>query len=305
MFWTDTKRILRSGFSSFWRNGFVSLASILVMVITLFVVGMVIFTGAMLSSALEEIKAKVDVNVYFVPIASEERVLAVKTALEGLPEVASVEYVSREQALANFRERHEGDELTLQALEELGENPLGAVLNIRAHETAEYETIAGFLAGEEERADTIIDSTNYFDNKTAIDRLSRFIASAETLGFVLMILLGVISIAITFNTIRLATYVSREEISVMRLVGASNFYIRGPFVVSGILYGALSALITLGIFYPLSFMLGPTTERFFGSTNMFEYYVTHFSELLLILLAAGIFLGGVSSWLAVRRYLRI
>lgn len=305
MMWTSIKRIIKSGFKSFWRNGFVSLASLLVLVITLFTVGTGMLVGAMLGTALEEIKSKVDVNVYFVPEAEEERVLVLKAAIEELPEVATVEYVSREQALENFRVRHENDQLTLQALDELSENPLGAILNIRAQETSQYEAIARFLEGEEERIDTVIDRTNFFDNKVAIDRLTKIIDSAERLGMALTVILAIISIVITFNTIRLATYVAREEIGVMRLVGASNMYIRGPFVVSGVLYGVLAAFVTLAILYPLTYWVGPTTEKFFGSINMFTYYVENFNRLFLVLVVTGVVLGGISSWLAVRRYLKI
>ena len=133
MLWTNIKRILRTGFVSFWRNGFVSLASVLVMTVTLFVIGSLVFNNALLDSSIGELKDKVDINVYFLTSADEESILSLKKTIEAFPEVARAEYVSREQALENFRKRHEDDTLTLQALDELGENPLGAVLNIKAN----------------------------------------------------------------------------------------------------------------------------------------------------------------------------
>ena len=134
MLWTSIKRVIKGGVVNFYRNGFVSLASVLIMSVTLFAVGSVIFLSATLNSSLEEIKSKVDVNVYFLTSASEEDVLALATALRTLPEVKDVEYVSRAQALENFKKRHENDELTLQALSELPDNPLGAVLNVPPHD---------------------------------------------------------------------------------------------------------------------------------------------------------------------------
>src|SRR3989344_3155112 len=134
MNWMLIKRICRAGFLDFWRNGFVTLASVLVMTVTLFSLGVVIFTGVILNQTLEELRTKADVNVYFTTTASEEKILELKASLEALPEIASVEYVSREDELAAFRSRHVNDQLTLQALDELGDNPLGAVLNIRAKE---------------------------------------------------------------------------------------------------------------------------------------------------------------------------
>ena len=308
--WINVRRIVKSGITGVWRNTFVSLSAVLVMTITLLVIGFVIFIGAILSSSLRELESKVDVNVYFVTGASEEEVLTLKSSLEQLPEVAVVEYVSREQALGNFRERHADDQLMLQALDELDENPLGAILNVRARETSQYETIAAFLESdsalsESESSIPIIDRVNFLQNKLAIERLSKIIEAAETLGIVITAVLAVVSVVITFNTIRLIIYTAREEISVMRLVGASYSYIRGPFVVSGVFYGLVAAVLSLIIFYPLALWLGPTTERFFGSINVFDYYVSNFGQLFLVLTLSGIVLGGFSSFLAVRKYLTL
>ena len=251
MIWTNIKRITRAGFLNFWRNGFVSLAAILVITITLFLIGSLIFFSAVLNFSLEELKNKIDINVYFAVSASEDEMFALKSNIETLPEVASVEYTSREKALEEFRERHSNDFLTLQALEELDENPLGASLNIRAKETSQYESIARFLEGAnalEFGAGSIIDSINYHQNKVAIDRLGRVVDGAETLGISIIIVMAIISIVIVFNTVRLAIYTSREEIGVMRLVGAEDRFIRGPFMIEGILYGFASAIISLIIF---------------------------------------------------------
>jgi len=138
----------------------------------------------------------------------------------------------------------------------------------------------------------------------AIERLTKIIDAADTLGAVISIVLAIVSIVITFNTIRLAIYTSREEISVMRLVGASNSYIRGPFVVEGIMYGVVAAIVTLVIYYPLSIWLGPVTQKFFGSINVFDYYVSNFGQLFLIIIFSGVILGAAASYLAVRRYLK-
>src|SRR3954466_5161461 len=116
MMWTNTKRVIKSGFVNFWRNGFVSLASVLVMTITLFVLGSIIFTSVLLNAALIQIKDKVDVNVYFVTTAQESGVLAIQKSVEALPEVAKVTYESSDQVLADFKARHQNDEYTLQAL---------------------------------------------------------------------------------------------------------------------------------------------------------------------------------------------
>lgn len=307
-FTTKLKRVVKAGFFNFWRSGYVSLASILVMITALSVIGSVIFIGAVLNITMEELRNKVDINVYFVTAAAEEDILSLKTKIEALPEVNSIEYVSKDQALSNFRLKHENDQITIQALDELGDNPLGAVLNIKAKEPSQYEGIANFLNEENilsSAGQKIIDKINYFENRTAIDKLSRIINSVERLGLALSLALVLVSIIITFNTIRLAIYISREEISVMQLVGASRNYIRGPFVVTGILVGLISGLITMILFFPISYWLGNTTQSFFIGFNIFDYYLGNFFEILFIVVGSGIAIGAVSSFLAVRKYLKL
>lgn len=307
-FKTKLKRVTKAGFFNFWRSGYVSFASILVMVITLSVIGGVIFVSAILNMTMGELRNKVDINVYMVTTAPEADILSLKTKIESLPEVNSVEYVSREQALENFRLRHENDQITIQALEELGDNPLGAVLNIKAREPSQYEGIANFLNEENilsSDGQKIIDKINYFENKTSIDKLSRIISSVEKLGLAVSLALVIVSIIITFNTIRLTIYISREEISVMQLVGASKNYVKGPFVVTGILVGFIAGILTTVIFFPICYWLGNMTQNFFVGLNVFSYYLKNLLQIAFIIVGSGVAIGAVSSFLAVRKYLKL
>lgn len=309
MFWVSTKRIIRSGFFNFSRNAFVSLSSILVMVVTLSVIASLIFMSAISTSVLNEIRNKVDINVYFVTTAEEGDILGLQKTLEGLPEVESVTYTSREQALQDFKARHENDQFTLQALSELNDNPLGGSLNIKAKDPSQYQGIADYLQNKpilsSQNGATIIDKVNYYQNKNSIDKLSQIITTAERLGSVITFVLVLVSILITFNTIRLAIFISKEEISVMRLVGASAAYIRGPFVVVGTMYGALAGIMTLVLFYPITMWLGRVTTNFFIGMNVFEYYTQNFVQIFFIIMLGGVFIGAISSFLAVRKYLKI
>lgn len=302
----DIRRIIRGGFLNFVRNSFVSLSSVLVMTITLAVISMIILSQAVLSYSLGQLQDKVDVTVFFTVGAPESEILNIKTELEDLPEVASVEYISAEDALENFKERHKDDYLTLQALEELDQNPLGATLNIEAIEASQYEGIANFLEDGDILANNqkvIIDKVNYFQNKLVIDRLISITEGARRLGIGLTLVLVAISIVITFNTLRLTIYIAREEIGVMRVVGAENHYIRGPFMVEGMLYGLVSALITMILFYPLTLWLGANMTDFLG-INLNTYYFSNFFQLFVINAIFGMLLGMVSSFLATRAYLK-
>jgi len=303
--WVNTKRIFKAGFIAFCRNAFVSLSAVLIMVVTLFFIGCIIFSSALLKSSLQTIRDKVDINVYFVTNSQESDVLLFKKTLEKMPEVSKVEYISQDQALDNFRKRHENDQITLQALDELGDNPLGAVLNVKAKETSQYESIANFLNQQNlaQGDNSIIDKINYYQNKDAIDRLTKLIDSGQKIGVVLAIIFALISILITFNTIRLAIFTAKDEISVMQLVGANHIYIRGPFMVGGILYGLTAGIITLILFYPFTYWLNTYTETFFAGDGIFTYYIHNFGQLFLIIIGSGIAIGAVSSFLAVRRHL--
>ncbi len=308
MFWIKIKRIIRSGVFSFWRNGFVSLSAILVMVVTLFVIGSTIFSGAILKGALDEIRNKVDINVYFVQTAGESDILNLKNQLEQLPQVVPPAiYTSKDAVLVNFRNKHQNDQITLQGLDELGANPLDATLNIKAKDPSQYASIVDFVNNKAVASDgsSLVDKINYYQNKDIIDKLTGIINSADKLGFALTLFLIIISILITFNTLRLVIYMSRDEISVMRLVGASTGYIRGPFFVTGALYGFVSAVITLILFYPITLWLGKTTENFFVGVNIFQYYISNFGEIFLIIVLSGVAIGSVSSFLAVRKYLKV
>ncbi len=286
---------------------YVSLASIFVITVALFVIGVTMLVDQLLTVSLETIQSKVDINVYFTNTASEDDVLAVKTSLEALPEVAGVTYTSAEDALADYRERNAGDSVTLQALEYLDENPLGATLAVQARETSQYGAIAQFLdeqKAKESPQNPVIRLINYSNTRESIDRLTGIIATGERASFItLMVLIGA-AVLITFNTIRLAIYTSREEIAVMRLVGASNSFIRGPFMLQGMMYGFISGLLALAILYPIVVWLGPKTVSFF-QFDIEAYFIHDLAYIFLVLVGIGVVLGLVSSSFAIARYLRV
>jgi len=265
-----------------------------------------IFFQAILGFTLGELEKKVDVSVYFVSDTQEEKIFSLKEKVESIPEVKEIAYVSAGQALEDFRERHKDDYATIQALEELNENPLGASLLISAVDPANYESISNFFEQGIALSATdlsIIDKVNYNENKQVIDRLLLLKDGAKKLGLILTIVLIAISVIITFNTIRLTIYVARDEIGVMRLVGSENSYINGPFMMEGVLYGLISALINIVVYFPVTWWLGSRLEGFLG-INLLTYYLSNFFQILVISVLVGTALGSFSSYLAVKKYLR-
>ncbi len=299
-------RITKAGLLNFKRSGTLSTAAVLVMVITLSVAASVILLQAALNFSLNQIKDKVDITVYFNPGAPEDKILAVKDSLLSVPEVQSVTYTKAEEALAQFRARHAGDYATIAALNEINQNPLGAYLDVKAKSLSQYDSIAkllqsgNFLSSD---SNSVIDRINYNDNQGVIEKLNSLIKGAERMGFLLTLILIIVSIIITFNTIRLTIFTAREEIGIMRLVGASGSTIHGPFMVEGIIYGLLSAILTLLLFFPITGWLGRNMTGFLG-LNLYDYYLANFWQILVILLFFGAALGIVSSFLASRKYLK-
>jgi len=300
------KRVLKAGFVNFWRNGWVSLAAILVTVTTLFTVGSLIFSKAVLESMLNHIQDKVDISVYFKTGADEKDIMEIKDSIAKLAEVKSVEYVSAEKALEDFKSRHKDNATLMQSIEELDANPLGAIVNIKAKQISQYGSVAKFLEGKSgAQGDSVIDKVNYYQNKKVIDRLSVILDSAKRLGVIVSLILIGVSFLVTFNTIRLAIYSSREEIEVMRLVGASNRFASGPFIVEGVMYGLFSSIIVIMMFYPFILWINPKVMNFFSGTDLFAYYLSNFWQVFAVLFGVGVVLCALSSLVAVRRYLKI
>ncbi len=308
MKWMLTKRMLVAGGKNFIRGGAVSAATVLIMTVTLAIIASLIFLSALLTFTLNTINDKVDVSVYFVTTASESDILVVKDQLEKLPQVVNVSYTSADDALIAFRERHATDQLTLQALNELGGNPLDASLEVQATDPSQYESIVSFLEASPALSaggTSIVDRINYAQNKEIIDRLSLAIQATREIGFAVIILFALASILIAFATVRLAIYTAKEEIAVMRLVGASNIYIQGPFVVTGVITGVFAAVVVLIMLWPATWYAGLKTMGWFGGFNLATYYGDHFLLVFSILMLSGILLGSVASVLAISRYLKV
>ncbi len=305
---TGISRVFKYGFLGFLRNGFVSLATVLVMTIALFMIASSMYADAALRSVLDTLKQQVDINIYFAPDIDEKDALQLKEELARMPEVAELKYSPKEEVLANFKARHAGDELTLQSLEELGENPFGATLAVRAKDPSQYESIVKYINSKMETLNKnkkIIDKINFNDSRRAIETLSTIIETSKKLTVAVIAFLIIVAVLIVFNTIRLAVYTNKEEISVMKLVGASDWYVQGPFVIEGAIDGVLSAMLTLSILYPLSLYLSEPSKNFLVNFDTAVYFQTHFVDLAMVVFGVGVLLGVISSFLSVRRYLDI
>lgn len=305
MIWTNTKRVLKLGLVNFGRNGLVSVSSVLAMTITLFVIGTLYLGGNFLNSALVEVRDKMDISVSFKTDAPENEILALKKDLILLPEVKEVVYSSREDELLAFRERHKDNTTLIQALEEV-DNPFGARLNIQAVDPTQFDRITNFISNKNSPTAggaNLVDQISY--KKDVVSKLTNLINTSRKLGWAIALVLALLSIFAVFNTISLAIYTSREEISVMRLVGASGTYVKGPFMVEGMLAGVVASLLSLGLLYPAVLWVRSVTVNVYGGINLVSFYFDNFGKIFLWLLFSGIILGLLASFWATRRYAKI
>ncbi|MDP1629293.1 MAG: permease-like cell division protein FtsX [bacterium] len=296
-------RIIKTGFKNFRRNGWLSTATIGIMTMALCVFTGLLMIGVLTSSIFAVLQDKIDISVYFNLNAEEDEILGIKKDLEKLPEVKAVAYVSREEALLKFKEKHRDNPIIMQSLEEVGQNPLPASLNIKSFQASQYEAIASWL--DREKLKPVVEKVNFYQNEAVIARFNQIISIARQSVLVFGLILAFLAMAVTFNTIRLAIYSSREEINVMRLVGGSSWFIKGPFLFEGMIYGFLGSLLAVAIFYPILGFVSPAISTWLPGADLAKYFAANFWTIFLMQTGIGVALGMFSSGIATRRYLKV
>jgi cell division transport system permease protein len=301
--WISFYRIIRSGFQIFERNLAIFGATIVVMAMMLFVFAGLFTFKFFASRAIAEIQNRMAISIYFDATVDESGILRARDLLRELPEVESVEYISREEALARFRERHKANAALMQALEEIGSNPLQASLAIKARDSRQYASIASFI--EKAPFRNQIAKVNYVENQLVIERLNRVIAAIRNGGAALALILAAIAVLVCFNAMRIAIYTFREEIAIMKLVGASNNFVRGPFVIAGIFTGVLAALVAFVVFMTFIYASASKIEALVPGIGVANFLASSLWIMLVIQIVIGMFLGIFATSLAIDRHLKV
>lgn len=305
MLFLSLYRAGRFALQGFWRNIWLSVVTILILVLTLVsisIVGGMNVVGSQLVQSLEE---KVDVSVYFYPTVEDEDIQNIQYRIESLASVESVTKITKDEALEQFRLRHANDADILQSLDELSENPLGATLVIKAKTIEQYPLILEVL--DDPDYEQLIQNRNFEDNQRIVDRLSDISTRVQRAALIVSTIFVVISILIIFNTIRITIYTHRDEIGIMKLVGASNWFIRFPFIIESVLYACFGVVLTLLVIYPIVQVVSPYVQSLFEGYpfDLAGYFSDHFITIILLQLAIALFLSVVSSAVAVGKYLRV
>ncbi len=297
-------RIFLAAWKHFTRNLWLSLTTIFVLILALLSVNVLIGVNVLLTHATQNLENKIDVSVYFSPSTTPAVLEQARFFMSGLPQVKSAQLLTANEALAAFKARHAGDKKILGALDELNENPLGATLILKARKTDNYPFLLKALKNPQ--FDFAISSQNYEDHANTIARVQSVSRSVQLFGAGLVLIFILFSVLIVFNTIRVAIYTQREEIGIMRLVGASSSYVRLPFVFEGIFLALIALVFTGTIVVALSAYIDPRLASVFDGANpgLSAYFV---GNALILTITEGIALAslvGFSSWAAVGKYLK-
>lgn len=297
-------RIFNNGFLNYWRNFWLSVAATAIMVITLFIISSLLVLNTLANISLATIQEKVDISVYFKLTTPEESIKQIQRQIELLPEVKSIAYIPPVEARDKFKELHKDEPLLIESVEQFtdADNPFPASFAIRVNKLTDYPTIIKIF--QDEKFTPFVQKIT--DKRDIVDRLNRITNGVKKLGLGLTLVFGFITLIVMFNTIRLTIYNRREEIEIMRLVGASNWFIRGPFVIEGILYGLVGAILTAALLYPVLFVLTPKISGFLELNIASRHYLgLSFWSLFLLQSILGMLLGVISSVVVIRKYLKI
>lgn len=298
-------RIFTFGFQNFLRNGWLSVVTVSMLVFTLLTVNILLVVQRLAATSLTAVEERIDVTVYFKNETSEGILSGAQGALAPLSQVREVVRVSSEEALARFAQRHQGETEVLAALEEVGDNPFGPSLVVRARSAADFPFILKAL--ENPAFASFIDQRDFQDYAEVVQNIERVSRSVGIFGLVLAAMFLLISTLIVMNTIRVAIYIYREEISIMRLVGASSMFIRAPFWFEAVLYSFLATALAAGAVFLSVGAFEQVADRFFApaDTDLLGWYFTHglliFGAQFLILSLINI----LSASLAMRKYLKV
>lgn len=297
-------RVLKFAFRNFWRNVWLSVATVSIIVLTLISVSFLVFLNVLTTEAIEAVKERIDVSVYFKPEVTPQEVKAIQEKLATSDKIKTITYVSREDSLTLLKQRHEEDVLVAESLKELGGNPLGDTLVIKAYDIAYYPTILQALEASQYQG--LIEDKNYKDNQLFLSKIHSVTDKVKRVGWIMSEVFVVIAILIVFNTIRIAIYTHSEEINIMKLVGADNWFIRAPFLVESLMYAFVAAVLCLVLLVPVLKLIDPYILSFFDNGfSMSAYYVSNLWQFAGWLFLGTLVLTLLTSFLAVGRYLDV
>ncbi|MBI2038593.1 MAG: FtsX-like permease family protein [Candidatus Nealsonbacteria bacterium] len=299
----SVKRIIYLGYRRLISDGGQIFATIFILVITILLTSSLFLSGKVSQFLIHSLESKADISVYFKDTALQEDIFRVRDELARIPEVKEIIYISKDQALEEFEKRYKNNPVLMDSIKELGINPFFASLKIQAKESSQYQAIVSFL--DDLNLSDIIEKIDYSQRQSVIERIFSITSFLGKTGILFSLILIIVAILITFNTIKLAIYNYQEEVKIQRLVGASNWFIRGPFLAQGAIAGIISALVSILVLFFVVWLFSSKIQVFLPDLNILKMFWSNFGFILLIQITTGAVLGSISSLIAIRKYLKI
>lgn len=295
-------RIIKFSLQDIIRNTWLSVVTVIIMVLALFTVNMLLVVKVIGQTAVEAVKEKIDVSLYLSSSADEQQILALKSKIVNLPEVSDVKYISKDEALEEFRMRYEDKPVIAETLKELGKNPLTPMLIIKPKNLDVFNNLINKIKNFD---DAIIESKNFANYEEMISKINNITNKVGEAALALALIFVLVTFLVVYNSVRVAIYTHRREIKIMKLVGASNAFIEAPFIFSGVVYAVIGVSLIMLLFYPFLNLLQPYLETFFVSYNVNlikEFFGPNIYKIFGLQLIAAIFINVVASFFAVSRY---
>ncbi len=296
----------KESLQGFTRNLSTALGSIVTIFLSLLIIGVFFVAGAMLNNLMKSVESEVTITAYVSDDASEEAIQSVMSTISNMNDVSTVSFTTKEQALENFSNSMTSNPEIIEQLD--GTNPLPASIDVELTDPQSVQTIAEAIEGNDEYVAISEDPSNPGDSikygQGTVERLFQLTNYIRYIGIALIVLLIFIALVFINNTIRLAILARRKEIAIMRLVGASNGFIRGPFLMEGALHALIGSVLAVGVIQLLRVFALPQLQnaiRFLDFTVSDMMYLAIYGGLIV----AGIVIGLIGSAIAMRRYLKV
>ncbi|MBN2884596.1 hypothetical protein JXE04_01595 [Patescibacteria group bacterium] len=296
-------RIIKFSLQDIARNIWLSIVTVTILLLALLSINTMLIVQAVSDNAVNAVKEKIDISLYLNADASDNDISTLRNQLNGMPEVKSIVYTSKQQALESFRSKYRDNPEILQALRELGSNPLSPSLAITPSNFDETTNLINTLR---QLDSDIIESRDFSDNTVIVNKIQSITKRVSEVGMGIIIIFVLTSLLVVYNSIRVAVYTHKKEIEIMRLVGASNYFIYMPFLFSAFIYAVVSVLIMIIIFYPFLTLFQPYLEVFLAgyNVNLVTYFVNNFLVIFGAQFAVILFITLVTSFFAARKYAR-
>lgn len=297
-------RIIKFSLQDIARNIWLTIVTITILLLALFSINTLITVRLISDGAVTAIKEKMDISLYIKAETEEPAILELRDFILSSPRVKEVLYISKEEAINSFREKYANNQAILAALKELGRNPLSPSLTVIPQDFND----SGLVINELRVLDSaIIESRDFSDNTAILERINAITKRVSEVGLFIISIFILTSLLVVYNAIRVAIYTHRQEIEIMRLVGASNVYIYLPYLFSAFIYALVSVAVIIALFYPFLSLLQPYLEAFFlsGNIRILAYFVDNFYLVFGGQFLVVLFINAVASTFAVRKYARI